>query len=154
MSEDLHRIPNIGSVQYTTEPALQPSSSQDRTRSILVGQVANPQGQDQKIESAILLGSVCERTSSRNFINWGVWLDTKFPHAMLIVGKRGSGKSYDLGVIAEGLCAAEDSFIAKGTEKFSMVLFDTQSQFWTLAMPKESVDAGQQALIKKWDIIN
>jgi hypothetical protein len=32
-----------------------------------------------------------------------LWLDLDSPHAVLVVGKRGYGKSYTLGVIAEGL---------------------------------------------------
>lgn len=32
-----------------------------------------------------------------------LWLDLDSPHAILVVGKRGYGKSYTLGVIAEGL---------------------------------------------------
>ncbi|MCT9095324.1 ATP-binding protein [Haloarchaeobius sp. HME9146] len=36
----------------------------------------------------------------------GVELDCEFPHAGIVVGKRGYGKSYTLGVIAEGLAGA------------------------------------------------
>ena len=62
----------------------------------------------------MLLGSVCELSTAKSRLNWGVWLDAEFPHVILIAGKRGSGKSYDLGIIAEGLCAAEGSVIAQG----------------------------------------
>ncbi|MCU4717566.1 ATP-binding protein [Halapricum hydrolyticum] len=36
-----------------------------------------------------------------------LYIDLDRPHAMLVVGKRGYGKSYTLGVIAEGLARAE-----------------------------------------------
>jgi len=56
---------------------------------------------------------------------------------MLISGKRGSGKSYDLGVIAESLTAS-DSDVAFGMEQFALILFDTQNQFWTLSAANDA----------------
>jgi hypothetical protein len=71
---------------------------------------------------------------------------------MLIAGKRGSGKSYDLGIIAEGLCALSGSAIAYGTDQFALILFDTQNQFWTLAETVVELEAAQRAAIGQWNI--
>ena len=101
--------------------------------------------------AALFLGKIAEQTASKNYFNWAVWLDATFPHVMLIAGKRGSGKSYDLGVLAEGL-SAPDSHIAFGTEPFAMVLFDTQNQFWTLRAGNERLNDGERALLKTWRI--
>lgn len=57
---------------------------------ILIG---NSKEQDSK---QFTLGKDLE---SKELIN----LDISFPHVILISGKRGTGKSYSLGVIAEGL---------------------------------------------------
>jgi hypothetical protein len=146
------KFPIVGqanpAVMYRTEPALTAGAEIPETRSLLVGQ--NSRNGDP--EAAMLLGSICERNNAKSFLNWGVWLDATFPHVILIVGKRGSGKSYDLGIIAEGLCAIEDSPIAYGTEPFAMILFDTQSQFWTLSGLDAEDDTNQKELIRRWNI--
>lgn len=147
----INRLPRIGHVNagtpYRTEPILVPGTEIEATRSIVVGQNKR---QDEP-QAAMLLGSVCEISTAKSRLNWGVWLDAEFPHVILIVGKRGTGKSYDLGIIAEALCAKEPSKIARGTERFAMVLFDTQNQFWTLAETSELGDQ-QKELINRWNI--
>ncbi len=131
---------------FRTEPGLRSGAEVSSRSTLLIGQrTPNPEP-----KAAILLGKVIEQTSSHNVFNWAVWLDATFPHVMLIAGKRGSGKSYDLGILAEGLCA-EDSDIAFGTSDFSMVLFDTQSQFWTLRLDT-ALSPEEQALIAQWRI--
>jgi len=148
MPNGLHRIGNIStSIDYRTDDVLVPGAEIVTTRSILVGQ--NQTNVDPK--AAILLGAVCEMTTAKSRMNWGVWLDAEFPHVILIVGKRGSGKSYDLGIIAEALCAPKDSAISRGTERFAMILFDTQSQFWTLAEIGH-LGEEQKGLLNHWDI--
>ena len=148
MPDELHRVGNISTtVDYRTDEVLSPGSEIASTRSIIVGQ--NQMGKNPK--AALLLGAVSELTTAKSRMNWGVWLDAEFPHVILIVGKRGSGKSYDLGIIAEALCAPTGSVIARGTERFAMILFDTQSQFLTLAEPSGLTDE-QQTLLGRWDI--
>ena len=129
---------------YRTEPALRTGAQIPRASTLIVGQRSpNPEP-----PAAILLGRVIEQTASKNFYNWSVWLDVTFPHVMLIAGKRGSGKSYDLGIIAEGLCAP-DGPTAFGTSAMSMILFDTQNQFWTLTRQLGQEDA---ASLAKWNL--
>ncbi|MFD1570514.1 ATP-binding protein [Halorubrum laminariae] len=54
--------------------------------------------------STVRLGSFLARDGSTGA---AVGVDVDGPHAAVIFGKRGTGKSYTLGVIAEGLAAAE-----------------------------------------------
>ena len=49
-------------------------------------------------------------------------LDISFPHVILISGKRGTGKSYSLGVIAEGLLETSQL----------VLLVDTMNIYWTM----------------------
>src|SRR5688572_24004903 len=51
----------------------------------------------------IYLGKVLESCASRNLLAADVWLDIAFPHVIYISGTRGSGKSFDLGVLLEGI---------------------------------------------------
>ncbi len=56
------------------------------------------------------------------------FLDIVSPHCMLVVGKRGTGKSYTLGVLAEGFAMLDD----KHSERVALVLVDTMSVFHSL----------------------
>ena len=148
---DNDRFPAYGQLgvlaSYRTEPGLRAGAEIQQRTTLLVGQRepnANP-------KAAIFLGKIAEQTASRNLFNWSVWLDASFPHVMLIAGKRGSGKSYDLGVLAEGLCAP-DSHVAFGTEPFAMILFDTQNQFWTMRLPASALTEAESELVRMWRI--
>jgi energy-coupling factor transporter ATP-binding protein EcfA2 len=67
----------------------------------------------------------------------GPLIDIRFDlgseHVVSIFGKRGSGKSYTLGVLLEGLCARQDdSSIAHTKHRRAALLFDTLGIFqWT-----------------------
>ena len=52
---------------------------------------------------AILLGKIEESSESNNLFNYNAWIDTDFPSIIMVYGRRGTGKSYTLGCIAEGL---------------------------------------------------
>ena len=84
-------------------------------------------------DSLILLGKVLEHTSAPDFFASNVWLDISYPYVMLIPGRRGTGKSYTLGVIAEGLCFSKEE--TKATTKntnHTAVIIDTLGQFWQM----------------------
>jgi uncharacterized protein len=57
-----------------------------------------------------------------------ILLDINKPHAVLICGKRGSGKSYSLGVVAEGLANLNTDI----KQNISTVIFDTMGIYWTM----------------------
>lgn len=81
----------------------------------------------------IYLGKVIENTVGKNYLNADCWLDTRFPHVIYITGTRGSGKSFDLGVLLEGISELiEPSPIQEQVLPIASILIDTQSQFWTL----------------------
>lgn len=56
------------------------------------------------------------------------FLDIVSPHCILVVGKRGTGKSYTLGVIAEEFAKLKEEY----SERVSLVLIDTMSVFHSL----------------------
>jgi energy-coupling factor transporter ATP-binding protein EcfA2 len=64
-----------------------------------------------------------------------VWLDTTKEHVVVIVGKRGSGKSYTLGSIVEGFCASVDGIISRNSNDRAILLFDTLDIFWPTLYP-------------------
>lgn len=104
----------------------------------------------------IFIGKVLENTVGKNYLSANCWLDTRFPHVIYITGTRGSGKSFDLGVLLEGISELSNpSPIQNGVTPICSVLIDTQSQFWTLGYkPNAAVpeNARQLADLKAWNI--
>src|SRR4051794_22574915 len=60
-----------------------------------------------------------------------VWLATGKEQVVAVVGKRGSGKSFTLGVIAEGLAAVGESPLAHSGRPRAVLLFDPLDVYWT-----------------------
>lgn len=73
-----------------------------------------------------------------------VYLDVNEPHMVLVCGKRGYGKSYTLGVIAEGLL----SLPPEARHSIALVIIDAMGVFWTIQ--QASADAGAE--LAKWEI--
>jgi hypothetical protein len=104
----------------------------------------------------IYIGKVLENTVGRNFLSADCWLDITFPHVIYITGTRGSGKSFDLGVLLEGISQlSTKSNIQNGVTPICSFLIDTQSQFWTLKYPpNETIPDNRRQLneLAKWNI--
>lgn len=107
-------------------------------------------------ENLIYLGKVLESCPSNNILASDVWLDVAFPHVVYISGTRGSGKSFDLGVLIEGIsCLETPSPIQQQVQPITSILLDTQNQFWTLKYgPKEDIpEHGKQLVdLAEWKI--
>jgi DNA helicase HerA-like ATPase len=73
-----------------------------------------------------------------------ILLDVNRSHVFFICGKRGSGKSYTMGAIAEGIANLPPE-IAKNT---AVLIFDTMGIYWTMKYPNHK-DA---ELLKEWDL--
>jgi hypothetical protein len=73
-----------------------------------------------------------------------IHLDVSRAHAMLILGKRGGGKSYTMGSIAEGL-ADMDPEVSKN---LAFMMLDTMGVYWSMKYPNKKDDS----LLKKWGL--
>jgi len=69
-----------------------------------------------------------------------VRFDTDMAHVIALFGKRGSGKSYTLGTLLEGLCTREQaSSIAQNRRRNAILLFDTLGIFqWMSILLREN----------------
>lgn len=76
----------------------------------------------------VWLGSLAEVSSSARP---RVWLATGKEQVVAVVGKRGSGKSFTLGVIAEGLVAKGESNLARNQSRRAVLLLDPLDVYWT-----------------------
>lgn len=76
-----------------------------------------------------------------------VWLSTAKEQVVAVVGKRGSGKSFTLGVIAEGLALSSPAnHVAKQPRPRAVLLFDPLEVYWTTRFPvqaSENVEANR-----------
>ncbi|MBM3230441.1 ATP-binding protein [Candidatus Pacearchaeota archaeon] len=71
-------------------------------------------------------------------------VDVARSHVILIAGKRGSGKSYTLGAIAEELaCLSPET-----ARNVSSLIFDTMGIFWTMKFKNEK----DSPLLKEWNL--
>jgi len=98
--------------------------------------------------NAIFLGKVAEYGRSKN-----IWLDCEGAHAIYVVGKRRSGKTYTLGVILEGL--ASNNWIKQGNKKQAIVMIDTMNVFITMPHNIEEVygsESKQLEELKRWGL--
>ncbi len=73
-----------------------------------------------------------------------VLLDINRPHVILISGKRGSGKSYTLGVIAEGLANLPGTI----NKNVGCIIFDTMGIFWTM----KHANFKDDELLHEWEL--
>ena len=102
-----------------------------------------------------LLGKVVESSSMRSMLDHSVWIDLGFPHVVGIFGTRGSGKSFDLGILTE--CAITGDGIVSTGSSFDggVIIFDIQDQFWTLGYkpdPNLEEDSKQLEDLESWTL--
>ncbi len=106
-------------------------------------------------DALVLLGKCIEQTRVSNKYDANVWLDIRTPHVIYVCGKRGSGKSYDLGIISEGLMLESESRVTTKDIAITTVVFDTQSQFWALSdAPRGTLaeDLEQLDQLQQWNL--
>jgi ABC-type dipeptide/oligopeptide/nickel transport system ATPase component len=107
-----------------------------RTKTLVIGR------RDPSSSETAFLGKVLEQSSSASLLDHNVAMDISFPHVVGIFGSRGSGKSYDLGIILEGIFNPD-----RGAVRDAAIVFDIQDQFWTLGYsPDPNLDIDQPQL--------
>ena len=73
-----------------------------------------------------------------------IWLDVVRSHVILISGKRGSGKSYSIGVLAEEISKLPDEV----RKNIAPLIFDTMGIFWTMKYKNDK----DLDLLEEWDL--
>jgi len=73
-----------------------------------------------------------------------IFLDVSGAHVLFVVGKRGSGKSYTMGVIAEGMADLPKEV----NDNLAVVMLDTMGIYWTMKYPNKKEDS----LLKEWEL--
>lgn len=73
-----------------------------------------------------------------------IFMDIARSHVVLVAGKRGSGKSYTLGVIAEELSNLQK----EAKENIASLIFDTMGIYWTMKFKNEK----DRELLREWEL--
>lgn len=73
-----------------------------------------------------------------------ILLDVARSHVVLVAGKRGSGKSYTLGVIAEELA----NLPKEASQNIGSLIFDTMGIYWTMKYRNEK----DKSLLEDWEL--
>ena len=91
----------------------------------------------------ILIGKHYVKMGQTTSLSNEIYMDITRSHVMFVCGKRGGGKSYTLGVIAEGL-ADIDPDIA---QNLSIVILDTMGIYWTMKYGNKK----EEELLREWN---
>jgi hypothetical protein len=95
-------------------------------------------------KGSILLGRHYVQMGQTVSMSSKVFMDMSGSHAVFICGKRGSGKSYTMGVIAEGMA----DLPVEIKDRISVIMLDTMGIYWTMKYPNQKPK--EIELIKQW----
>lgn len=92
----------------------------------------------------IYLGKGYVKMGNYTSLSNKIWMDVARSHVILVCGKRGSGKSYSLSAIAEGL----SDLPQESSKNIASIIFDTMGIFWTMKYKNEK----DSALLREWEL--
>ncbi|MBH1393715.1 ATP-binding protein [Stenotrophomonas maltophilia] len=145
--------PSIDRAVYNTADPVVKLASPPKGQGVIIGRSSKKK---KDLNGLVYIGQVIENTPARNLLGSGVWLDIDYPHVIYISGTRGSGKSFDLGVILEGIGALTvPSVIQSGVDSQCSILLDMQNQFWTLSYePRAGIKENDEQIadLKRWNL--
>ena len=92
----------------------------------------------------ILLGKQYIKMGRSLSLANNIYMDVNRSHVVFIVGKRGSGKSYTMGVIAEGIYDLPDEV----KNNLAVIMLDTMGIYWTMKYPNSK----DKELMDSWEL--
>jgi len=94
------------------------------------------------LQGTIFLGKNYVKMGAVRSLSNQVLIDVAKTHVILVVGKRGSGKSFTLGVIAEEIVSLPEEI----KNKLAVLMIDTMGIFWTMKYK----NVKEEELLEKW----
>lgn len=95
-------------------------------------------------EGLTLIGKGFVKMGQYNSLSNRILMDIAKTHVILVAGKRGSGKSYTLGVLAEELSNLPQDV----SQNLASVIFDTMGIYWTMKYANEK----DKPLLRDWGL--
>lgn len=95
-------------------------------------------------EGTIMLGKHYVKMGNTTSLSNKVLLDMIRSHVVFVCGKRGGGKSYTMGVIAEGMADLPPQI----KQNLSIIMLDTMGIYWTMKYPNMQ----DKELLEQWGL--
>ncbi len=95
-------------------------------------------------EGTVLIGKHFVKMGQTTSLSNSILMDVTKSHVVFVVGKRGSGKSYSMGVIAEGIA----DLPAEISKNISVIMLDTMGIYWTMKYPNKK----DKKLLDEWEL--
>lgn len=95
-------------------------------------------------KALVYLGKSYVKMGRTSSLSNRILMDVARSHVVLVAGKRGSGKSYSLGVLAEEISTLPEE-VAKN---IGVLIFDTMGIYWTMAHRNEK----ESELLRSWNL--
>ncbi len=95
-------------------------------------------------EGTILLGKHFIKMGRTTSLSNPIYMDMTRSHVIFVCGKRGGGKSYTLGVMAEGMA----DLPLEIKQNISIIILDTMGIYWTMKYPNKK----DKELLDEWGL--
>ncbi len=96
------------------------------------------------LNGTFMLGKHYIKMGQTTSLSNEVLMDFARSHVVFVTGKRGSGKSYTLASIAEGMMTSSPEL----TSRLSVIMFDTMGIYWTMKYENKR----DEALLHEWSL--
>ncbi|MAE13824.1 hypothetical protein CMO92_04625 [Candidatus Woesearchaeota archaeon] len=96
------------------------------------------------LRGAVLVGKHFVKMGATSSLANKVYMDVTRSHIVFVCGKRGGGKSYTMGVIAEGMANLEKDI----AQNLSIIMLDTMGIYWTMKYPNKK----DKKLLDDWGL--
>ncbi|MFH1669207.1 MAG: DUF87 domain-containing protein [Candidatus Woesearchaeota archaeon] len=110
-------------------------------RDIVVGRLASDR-EKLGTKGTILIGKAYVKMGRITSLANKIYIDVAGAHVLSIFGKRGGGKSYTMGVIAEGMADLPPEI----NKNLSFIFLDTMGVYWTMKYPNKN----DETLLESW----
>lgn len=97
-----------------------------------------------KDRGLVYVGKGFVKMGQYNSLSNRILMDIAKSHVILVAGKRGSGKSYTLGVLTEEL----SDMPKEVSQNIASLIFDTMGIYWTMKYPNEK----DKVLLREWGL--
>ena len=96
------------------------------------------------VDGTILLGKHYVKMGQITSLSNNIYMDVAKSHVVFVCGKRGSGKSYTLGVIAESML----DLPSEVKDSLSIIMLDTMGIYWTMKYANKR----EKDLLDEWKL--
>ena len=96
------------------------------------------------LQGTVLIGKHYVKMGQTTSLSNEILMDVSRSHVVFICGKRGTGKSYTMGAIAEGVADLPPEI----NKNLSIIILDTMGIYWTMKYANEK----DRELLDEWGL--